>query len=61
MFSELTDFTGKTPSEAIEIIGNYLRANKQTLEYILTHLDSSNVIELDITKTRIYKGEENEL
>ena len=61
MFTELADLEGKTPQEAIEIIENYLRANKQTLEYILTHLDSSNVIELDITKTNLYKGEENEL
>ena len=61
MFTELADLGGKTPQEAVEIIENYLRANKQTLEYILTHLDSSNVIELDITKTNFYKGEENEL
>ncbi len=40
---------------------NYLRANMQELEYILTHLDSSNIIEIDITKTTIYKGEDNEL
>lgn len=61
MLEELSDLTGKTPVEAIRIIENYLRSNKQTLEYILTHLDSSNVIELDITKTNFYKGEENEL
>ena len=61
MFTELEDLRGKKPQEAIEIIENYLRSNKQTLEYILTHLDSSNVIELDITKTNFYKGEENEL
>ena len=61
MFTELTDLSGKSPQESIKIIENYLRANKQTLEYILTHLDSSNIIEIDITKTNIYKGEENEL
>lgn len=61
MFTELEDLRGKSPQAAIEIIENYLRSNKQTLEYILTHLDSSNVIELDITKTNFYKGEENEL
>ncbi len=61
MFTELGDLSGKTPREAIGIIEDYLRSNKQTLEYILTHLDSSNVIELDITKTNIYKGEENGL
>ena len=61
MFTELTELNGKTPLEAIKIIENYLRANKQTLEYILTHLDSSNIIEIDITKTNIYKGEGNEL
>ena len=61
MFTELTDLSGKSPQESIKIIENYLRANKQTLEYILTHLDSSNIIEIDITKTNIYKGDENEL
>lgn len=61
MFEELEDLSGKSLREAVEIIENYLRSNKQTLEYILTHLDSSNVIELDLTKTNFYKGEENEL
>lgn len=61
MFMELSDLTGKNPQEAVRIIENYLRANQEHLEYILTHLDSSNVIELDITKTTIYKGEDNEL
>ena len=58
---ELSDLTGKNPQEAVRIIENYLRANQEHLEYILTHLDSSNIIELDITKTTIYKGEDNEL
>lgn len=58
---QLSDLTGKTPGEAVGIIENYLRANQEQLEYILTHLDSSNIIELDITKTTIYKGEDNEL
>lgn len=61
MFMELSDLTGKNPQEAVRIIENYLRANQEHLEYILTHLDSSNIIELDITKTTIYKGEDNEL
>ena len=61
MFMELSDLTGKNPQEAARIIENYLRANQEHLEYILTHLDSSNIIELDITKTTIYKGEDNEL
>ena len=61
MFTNLADLTGKSPSEALRIIEDYLRANQETLEYILTHLDSSNIIELDITKTTIYKGEDNEL
>ena len=61
MFIQLGDLTGKTPTEAIGIIENYLRANQEMLEYILTHLDSSNIIEIDTTKTIIYKGEENEL
>ena len=51
MFTELNDLTGKSPKEAIAMIENYLRANKETLEYILTHLDSSNIIEIDIKKT----------
>ncbi len=61
MFTELPDLNGKTAQEAVRIIENYLRANTQELEYILTHLDSSNIIEIDITKTTIYKGEDNEL
>ncbi|MBE7055252.1 MAG: hypothetical protein E7392_03965 [Ruminococcaceae bacterium] len=61
MFTNLEDLTGRSPNEALEIIGDYLRANKETLEYILTHLDSSNIIEIDLTKTKIYKGEDNEL
>lgn len=61
MFTELADLNGKTAQEAIRIIENYLRANTEELRYILTHLDSSNIIEIDITKTTIYKGEDNEL
>lgn len=61
MFTQLADLSGKTAQEAVRIIENYLRANQQELEYILTHLDSSNIIEIDITKTTIYEGEDNEL
>lgn len=61
IFTQLPDLNGKTAQEAVRIIENYLRANIQELEYILTHLDSSNIIEIDITKTTIYKGEDNEL
>lgn len=61
MFMQLADLSGKTPQEALRIIENYLRENQEALEYILTHLDSSNIIEIDITKTNIYKGDDNEL
>lgn len=61
MFMQLADLSGKTPQEALRIIENYLRENQETLEYILTHLDSSNIIEIDISKTNIYKGDDNEL
>ncbi|MBE7033680.1 MAG: hypothetical protein E7406_05580 [Ruminococcaceae bacterium] len=61
MFMNLGDLTGKSPQEAIKIIEAYLRSNQQLLEYILTHLDSSNIIEIDVKKTNIYKGEDNEL
>lgn len=61
MFMELGDLSGKNQKEALGIIENYLRVNKEQLEYILTHLDSSNIIEIDITKTKICKGEDNEL
>lgn len=61
LLSELGDLTGKSQDEKIRMIENYLRTSREELEYILSHLDSSNVIELDITKTTIYKGEENEL
>lgn len=57
MFMELGDLSGKNPQEALRIIESYLRANQEQLEYILTHLDSSNIIEIDITKTNILKGE----
>lgn len=59
--SKLGDLAGKTPDEKVSMIENYLRVLGDELEYILTHLDSSNVIEIDIAKTNIYKGEENEL
>lgn len=58
MFTDLPDMNGKSASEAVRIIENYLRANQEQLSYILTHLDSSNIIEIDTTKTNIYKGEE---
>ena len=61
MFTDLGDLSGKEPSHAIKIIENYLRETRQELEYILTHLDSSNIIEIDTKKTTIYEGEENEL
>lgn len=61
MFTDLGDLTGKSPVEAIRVIEDYLRSNQENLEYILTHLDSSNIIEIDLSKTTIYKGEENEL
>lgn len=61
MFTDLADLSGKSPEEAIRLIEDYLRLNQATLEYILTHLDSSNILEIDISKTTIYKGEENEL
>ena len=59
MFIELPDLSGKKSGEAIKNIENYLRANQEILEYILTHLDSSNIIEIDTTKTTIYKGEDD--
>ena len=55
------DLSGKSEREAIKIIENFLRATSEQLEYILTHLDSSNIIEIDINKTKIYKGEDNGL
>lgn len=61
MFQSLADLSGKNSEEAILIIENYLRANQEELEYILTHLDSSNIIEINTSKTKIYEGGENEL
>ena len=61
MFMQLSDLSGKSAEEAVRIIEDYLRSNQELLEYILTHLDSSNIIELDLSKTTIYKGDENEL
>lgn len=61
MFSQLEDLSGRSPEESVRIIEDYLRTNQEMLEYILTHLDSSNIIEIDINKTNIYKGDEDEL
>lgn len=59
MFQSLSDLSGKSTEESVGIIENYLRATQEELEYILTHLDSSNVIELDLKKTTLYKGDDN--
>ncbi len=56
MFMNLGDLSGKSPEEAIGIIENYIRTNQEMLEYILTHLDSSNIIEIDLSKTNILQG-----
>lgn len=61
MFQQLADLSGKSEADAIKIIENHLRAGQEELEYILTHLDSSNIIEIDTKKTRVYEGEGNEL
>ena len=61
MFMQLSDLSGKSADEAVRIIEDYLRSNQELLEYVLTHLDSSNIIEIDLNKTNIYKGDENEL
>ena len=61
MFMNLGDLSGKSPVEAISIIENYIRTNQEMLEYILTHLDSSNIIELDLSKTNVLQGGLNEL
>ncbi len=61
MFMQLSDLNGKSAEEAVRIIEDYLRSNQELLEYVLTHLDSSNIIEIDLSKTNIYKGDENEL
>ncbi len=59
MFRELGDLTNKNTSEKLSVIENYLRSNQEQLEYVLTHLDSSNITEIDTKKTRIYEGEDN--
>lgn len=56
MFMNLGDLSGKSTEEAISIIENYIRTNQEMLEYILTHLDSSNIIEIDLSKTNILQG-----
>lgn len=60
-FSKLSDLSGLGTEEKLKMIENHLRTLEDELQYILTHLDSSNVIEIDTAKTNIYKGEENEL
>lgn len=61
MFQSLQDLSGKSSEESVRIIADYLRATQEELEYTLTHLDSSNVTELDLNKTTIYRGDNNEL
>ena len=61
MFQSLADLSGKNSEEAILVLEYYLRANQEELEYILTHLDSSNIIEINTSKTKIYEGGEDEL
>lgn len=61
MFMNLGDLSGKSPQEAISIIENYIRTNQEMLEYILTHLDSSNIIEIDLSKINVLQGGLNEL
>ena len=61
MFQSLADLSGKNSEEAILVIENYLRANQEELEYILTYLDSSNIIEINTSKTKNYEGGEDEL
>ena len=58
MFQNLGDISDKSPSDAISVLEDYLRSNQERLEYILTHLDSSNVTEIDTSKTKIYEGED---
>ena len=60
-FSKLQDLSGQSTDAKIKSIENHLRVLEDELEYILSHLDSSNIIEIDTTKTTIYKGEDNEL
>ena len=61
MFMNLGDLSGKSPQEAISIIENYIRTNQEMLEYILPHLDSSHIIEIDLSKTNVLQGGLNEL
>lgn len=61
MLQNPADLSGKTLKEAIEELESCIRVNNEQLEYILTHLDSSNITEIDTSKTKIYEGGENEL
>ncbi len=60
-FSKLSDLSGLGTEEKLKMIENHLRTLEDELQYILTHLDSSNIIEIDTAKTNIYKGDDNEL
>lgn len=57
MLRTLEDLSGKDADEAIRIIENHLRALTEELEFILTHLDSSNITEIDLNITNVYEGE----
>lgn len=59
--TKLSSLEGLSQEKKIRAIENYLYSLGDELGYILTHLDSSNVIEIDTAKTNIYKGEDNEL
>ncbi len=59
--TKLSNLEGFTQEKKIKMIEDYLYSLGDELGYILTHLDSSNIIEIDTAKTNIYKGEDNEL
>ena len=61
LFTKLGDLSGFGTDEKVQMIENHLHNLEDELSYILTHLDSSNIIEIDISKTNICKGEDNEL
>lgn len=57
--TQLRKVEGMTPNEGIKSIANHIRRLQEELEYRLTVLDSTNINEIDATKTNIITAEGN--
>lgn len=51
--SQLIQINNNNPTEACKQIANYIRQLQEELEYKLMHLDSTNISEIDLSKTKL--------